>query len=90
MLPEQHWEHLVAWVKVLGPALPGKFVHPWESENKDEQEQEAFPSFSCGDFQQTVGQSVHVRTVHWFHIFLSPNTDNMRLCEDLAVIHTQK
>lgn len=31
-----------------------------------------------------------MRTVHWFYIFLSPNTDNVRLFEDLAVIHTQK
>lgn len=90
MLPEQNWEHSVPWVRVLGPALPGEFVHPWESKDKDEQEQEAFPSPGCGDFQQAVGQSVHVSTVHWFHIFLSPNIDNMRLYEDLAVIHTQK
>lgn len=61
-----------------------------ESEDKDEEEQGAFPSSVYRDFQQAVGESVHVRTVRWLHVFLSPNTDDARLFQDLAVIHAQK
>lgn len=80
------------WVRVLGASLPGKCVpaSTQESEDEDEQEQGAFPSSIAGDFQQALGESIPVRTLHCFRTFLSPNSDNMRLFEDVAVIHAQK
>lgn len=50
---------------------------------------EFFLSPTCGGFQQTVEESVCVRTVCWLQIFLSTNTNNVRLFEDLAVTHTK-
>lgn len=57
---------------------------------KTSKSRELFPSSVHGDFHQAVEESIPVRSVQWFCIFLSPRADNVRLAEDLALIHTQK
>lgn len=61
-----------------------------ESEDRDEQEQEAFHPPSVGISSRQWGESICVSTLLWLHDFLSPSPDSVRLFEDMVVIHTQK
>lgn len=82
----------MCWVSVLGASqenlcLPASAQ---ESEDKAELRAGSFTILHQWRFIAGSEESLCVRAACWLCIFLSPNTDNVRLFEDLAVIHTAK